>query len=91
MKRLLAIGLLISSLLFSFYQYNGKIVNGECTYPLKQRRKIVDKLLRDRKQEGNYVYLDMVADDFETVVWWYDLDTYREISEKIQFCKVGVR
>ena len=34
MKRLLAIGLLISSLYFSFYQYNGKIVNGECTYPL---------------------------------------------------------
>ena len=34
MKRLLAIGLLISSLSFSFYQYNGKIVNGECTYPL---------------------------------------------------------
>lgn len=75
MKRLLAIGLLISSLSFSFYQYNGKVVNGECTYPLKQRRKIVDKLLRDRKQEGNYVYLD----------------THREISEKIQFCKVGVR
>ena len=88
MKRLLAIGLLISSLSFSFYQYNGKVVNGECVYPFKQREKIV---VRDRKQEGNYVYLDMVADDFETAVWWYDLDTHREISEKIQFCKVGVR
>ena len=62
MKRLLAIGLLISSLSFSFYQYNGKVVNGECVYPFNQREKIV-----------------------------YDLDTHREISEKIQFCKVGVR
>ena len=68
MKRLLAIGLLISSLSFSFYQFNDKVVNGECVYPFKRREKIVDKLFRDRKQKGTYVYLYMVADDFETVV-----------------------
>ena len=32
MKRLLTIGLLISSLSFSFYQYNGKVVNGKIQF-----------------------------------------------------------
>ena len=88
MKKLMLIGLLVSGLSFSMHYFNGKVVNGECTYPIRQRKRIVDKLIRYRKSQNKYVYLDMVADDFETVIRWYDLDKKVEFNEKLQFCKI---
>lgn len=67
-------------------QYNGKVVDGECRFPLNKRKKIIDKELL------NIVYthtlLGTSADDFEFTLWLKDQNTGKKEEKTIRFCKL---
>lgn len=67
-------------------QYNGKVANGECKFPLNKRKKIIDKELL------NIVYthtlLGTSADDYEFTMWLKDQNTGKKETKTIRFCKL---
>ena len=67
-------------------QYNGKVVDGECRFPLNKRKKIIDKELL------NIVYthtlLGTSADDFEFKMWLRNQNTGKKETRTVRFCKL---
>ena len=67
-------------------QYNGKVIDGECRFPLNKRKKIIDKELL------NIVYthtlLGTSADDFEFTMWLKDQNTGKKETKTIRFCRL---
>lgn len=67
-------------------QFNGRVVDGECRFPLNKRKKIIDKELL------NIVYthtlLGTSADDYEFKMWLKDQNTGKRETKTIRFCKL---
>ena len=67
-------------------QYNGKVIDGECRFPLNKRKKIINKELL------NIVYthtlLGTSADDYEFTMWLKDQNTGKKETKTIRFCKL---
>lgn len=67
-------------------QFNGKVVDGECRFPLNKRKKIIDKELL------NIVYthtlLGTSADDYEFKMWLKDQNTGKKETKTIRFCRL---
>lgn len=67
-------------------QYNGKVVDGECRFPLNKRKKIIDKELL------NIIYthtlLGTSADDYEFKMWLKDQNTGKKETKTIRFCRL---
>lgn len=67
-------------------QYNGKVIDGECRFPLNKRKKIIDKELL------NIVYthtlLGTSADDFEFTMWLKHQITGKRETKTIRFCRL---
>lgn len=67
-------------------QYNGKVIDGECRFPLNKRKKIIDRELL------NIVYthtlLGTSADDFEFKMWLRNQNTGKRETRTIRFCKL---
>ena len=67
-------------------QFNGRVIDGECRFPLNKRKKIIDKELL------NIVYthtlLGTSADDYEFTMWLKDQNTGKKEIKTIRFCKL---
>ena len=67
-------------------QYDGKIVDGECRFPLNKRKRIIDKELL------NVVYthtlLGTSADDYEFKMWLKNQNTGKRETKTIRFCRL---
>ena len=67
-------------------QFNGRVVDGECRFPLNKRKKIIDKELL------NIVYthtlLGTSADDYEFKMWLKDQNTGKKETKTIRFCRL---
>lgn len=67
-------------------QYNGRVIDGECRFPLSKRKKIIDKELL------NIVYthtlLGTSADDYEFKIWLKDQNTRKKETKTIRFCRL---
>ncbi len=85
MKKLVILGLFVSVLGMADIQYNGKVVSGECRFPLTKREKIIDKYILSKVYENDL--LGSASDDFEITFWWRNKNTKKKYSEKIKFCK----
>lgn len=66
-------------------QYNGKVVDGECKFPLSKRKKIIDKELLNNVY--NYTLLGSSSDDFEFTMWLKHQITGKRETKTIRFCK----
>ena len=67
-------------------QYNGKVVDRECRFPLSKRKKIIDKELLNNVY--NYTLLGTSADDYEFTMWLKDQNTGKRETETIRFCRL---
>lgn len=67
-------------------QFNGKVVDGECKFPLNKRKKIIDKELLNIVY--TYTLLGSSADDFEFTMWLRNQNTGKKETKKIRFCKL---
>lgn len=67
-------------------QYNGKVVDGECKFPLSKRKKIIDKELLNNIY--NYTLLGSSSDDFEFTMWLKHQITGKRETKIIRFCKL---
>ena len=67
-------------------QYNGKVVDGECKFPLSKRKKIIDKELLNNVY--NYTLLGSSSDDYEFTIWLKDQNTGKKETKTIRFCKL---
>lgn len=67
-------------------QYNGKIVDGECRFPLNKRKKIIDKELLNIVY--TYTLLGTSADDYEFKMWLKNQNTGKKEIKTIRFCKL---
>lgn len=67
-------------------QYNGKIVDGECRFPLNKRKKIIDKELLNIVY--TYTLLGTSADDYEFKMWLKNQNTGKKETKTIRFCKL---
>ena len=67
-------------------QYNGKVVDGECRFPLNKRKKIIDKELLNIVY--TYTLLGSSADDFEFKMWLRNQNTDKGETRTIRFCKL---
>lgn len=67
-------------------QFNGRVVDGECRFPLNRRKKIIDKELL------NIIYthtlLGTSADDYEFKMWLKDQNTGKKETKTIRFCRL---
>lgn len=67
-------------------QFNGRVVDGECRFPLNKRKKIIDKELL------NIIYthtlLGTSADDYEFKMWLKDQNTGKKETKTIRFCRL---
>jgi hypothetical protein len=85
MKKLILLGLFVSVLSMADIQYNGRVVNGECSFSLTKREKIIDRYILDKVYENDL--LGSASDDFEITFWWRNKNTKKKYSEKIKFCR----
>ena len=67
-------------------QYNGKVVDGECRFPLNRRKKIIDKELLNNVY--NYTLLGSSSDDFEFTMWLKHQITNKKETKTIRFCRL---
>ena len=67
-------------------QYNGKIINGECRFPLNKRKKIIDKELLNIVY--TYTLLGTSADDYEFKMWLKNQNTGKKETKTVRFCKL---
>jgi hypothetical protein len=67
-------------------QYNGKVVDGECRFPLNRRKKIVDKELLNVKH--THTLLDVNADDYEFTMLVKDRNTGKKETKTVRFCRL---
>lgn len=67
-------------------QYNGKIIDGECRFPLNKRKKIIDKELLNIVY--TYTLLGTSADDYEFKMWLKNQNTGKKETKTIRFCKL---
>lgn len=67
-------------------QYNGKIVDGGCRFPLNKRKKIIDKELLNIVY--TYTLLGTSADDYEFKMWLKNQNTGKKETKTIRFCKL---
>lgn len=67
-------------------QFNGRVVDGECRFPLNKRKKIIDKELL------NIIYthtlLGTSEDDYEFKMWLRNQNTGKRETRTIRFCKL---
>ena len=67
-------------------QFNGRVVDGECRFPLNKRKKIIDKELL------NIIYthtlLGISEDDYEFKMWLRNQNTGKRETRTIRFCKL---
>lgn len=67
-------------------QYNGRVVDGECRFPLNKRKKIIDKELLNNVY--THTLLGSSSDDFEFTVWLRHQVTGKRETKTIRFCKL---
>lgn len=67
-------------------QFNGRVVDGECRFPLNKRKKIIDKELLNIVY--TYTLLGTSADDYEFKMWLKDQNTGKRETRTIRFCKL---
>lgn len=67
-------------------QYNGKVVDGECRFPLNKRKKIIDKELLSIVY--THTLLGTSADDYEFKMWLKNQNTGKKETKTIRFCKL---
>lgn len=67
-------------------QYNGKVIDGECKFPLHKRKKIIDKELLNTVY--THTLLGISADDFEFTMWLKDQITNKKETKTIRFCRL---
>lgn len=67
-------------------QYNGKIIDGECRFPLNKRKKIIDKELLNIVY--TYTLLGTSADDYEFKMWLKNQNTGKKETKTIIFCRL---
>ena len=67
-------------------QYNGRVVDGECRFPLNKRKKIIDKELLNNVY--NYTLLGSSSDDYEFTMWLKDQNTGKNETKTMRFCKL---
>ena len=67
-------------------QYNGRVVDGECRFPLNKRKKIIDKELLNNVY--NYTLLGLSSDDYEFTMWLKDQNTDKKVTKTIRFCRL---
>ena len=67
-------------------QYNGKVIDGECRFPLNKRKKIINKELLNIVY--TYTLLGTSADDYEFTMWLKDQNTGKKETKTIRFCKL---
>lgn len=67
-------------------QYNGRVVDGECRFPLNKRKKIIDKELLNNVY--THILLGSSSDDFEFTVWLRHQVTGKRETKTIRFCKL---
>ena len=67
-------------------QYNGKVVNGECKFPLNKRKKIIDKELLSIVY--THTLLGTSADDYEFKMWLKNQNTGKKEIKTIRFCRL---
>lgn len=67
-------------------QFNGRVVDGECRFPLNRRKKIIDKELLNIV----YIYtlLGTSADDYEFKMWLRNQNTGKKETKTIRFCRL---
>lgn len=67
-------------------QYNGRVVDGECRFPLNIRKKIIDEELLNNVY--THILLGSSSDDFEFTVWLRHQVTGKRKTKTIRFCKL---
>ena len=67
-------------------QYNGRIVDGECRFPLNERKKIIDKELLSNIY--TYTLLGTSADDYEFKMWLKNQNIGKRETKIIRFCRL---
>lgn len=67
-------------------QYNGKVFDGECRFPLNKRKKIIDKELLNIVY--THILLGTSADDYEFKMWLRNQNTGKKETKIIRFCKL---
>lgn len=67
-------------------QYNGKVIDGECRFPLNRRKKIIDRELLNIIY--TYTLLGTSADDYEFTMWLKDQNTGKKETKTIRFCRL---
>lgn len=67
-------------------QYNGRIVDGECRFPLNKRKKIIDKELLNNVY--THTLLGSSSDDFEFTVWLKHQVTGKRETKTIRLCRL---
>lgn len=67
-------------------QFNGRVVDGECRFPLNKRKKIIDKELLNIIY--THILLGTSADDYEFKMWLKDQNTGKKETKTIRFCRL---
>lgn len=67
-------------------QYNGKVVDGECRFPLNKRKKIIDRELLNNVY--THTLLGSSSDDFEFTMWLKHQNTDKRETKTIRFCRL---
>ena len=67
-------------------QLNGKVIDGECRFPLNKRKKIINKELLDIVY--TYTLLGTSADDYEFTIWLKHQITSKRETKTIRFCRL---
>ena len=67
-------------------QYSGKVIDGECKFPLNKRKKIIDKELLNIVY--THILLGTSADDYEFTMWLKDQNTGKKETRTIRFCRL---
>jgi|GEM_PF-6622537 len=67
-------------------QYNGKVIDGECRFPLNKRKKIINEELLSNVY--THTLLGSSSDDFEFTMWLKDQNTGRKETRTIRFCRL---
>lgn len=67
-------------------QYNGRVIDRECRFPLNIRNKIIDEELLNNVY--THILLGSSSDDFEFTVWLRHQVTGKRETKTIRFCKL---
>lgn len=67
-------------------QYNGRVADGECRFPLNKREKIINKELLNIVY--TYTLLGTSADDYEFKMWLKSQNTGKKETKTVRFCKL---